>query len=118
MKSKLKWLKGVPVYFITAFFVAGAIGNILALGDIPLDYERWGYPDWFHYITGILELSVAILLLRRSTRFWGAGLGFLIMGAACATVLLNGEVGRLALPLVMLLGCAIVAWFNKPKMMR
>jgi hypothetical protein len=26
------------------------------------EYQRWGYPDWFHFMTGGLELVVALLL--------------------------------------------------------
>jgi len=33
--------------------------NLLAPGSTAAEYKRWGYPDWFHFVTGALELERA-----------------------------------------------------------
>ena len=82
--SILRWL-------LAAFFAFGGIGNIYASEGILADYQRWGYPAWFPYVTGALELATSILLMTRHP-LWGAGVGSAVMAAAAATVLFHGEI--------------------------
>ena len=85
----------------------GAVANRLALGGAARDYARWGYPRRFKFVPGSLELATALLLLRGRTRVWGAVLGALIMACAGATVLLNGEPGRVLAPSIVLAMCVL-----------
>lgn len=88
---------------LAAFFVIGAVGNWIAPPNVRAEYTRWGYPDWFHYVTAGLELLVAMFLVFASTRFWGVGLGAAIMLAAIATLLLHKEYRHALLPTTVLL---------------
>ena len=72
--SKISW-RQVPALALAAFFVVGSLTNIFAPGSIYQEYLRWGYPHWFHFVTGSLELTTAVLLVRARTRLWGAALG-------------------------------------------
>ena len=85
----------------------GAVANLLALGGAAEDYARWGYPRRYNFVPGSLELATALLLLRGRTRVWGAVLGALIMACAGATVLLNGEPGRVLAPSIVLAMCVL-----------
>lgn len=72
--------------------------------------QHWGYPAWFAYVTGVLELTAGGLLLVPRVRFHGAILASFIMLGAVVTHLRVPEVGLLPLALVVL-GCsAAVAW--------
>jgi hypothetical protein len=74
------------------------------------DYLRWGYPDWFHFVSGGLDLVAALLLMAPATRVFGVALGCAIMLAAVTTVTYHREYKR-ALPPVIVLGLlAIVGW--------
>lgn len=95
-------------WLLAAFFLFGAWGNVFLSPDNAASYARWGYPDWFHYVTALLELAAAILLLRSGTRVWGAGLGVLVMGAASLTTLVHSEYGHAVAPLVVLAVSAVV----------
>lgn len=97
----LPW-KLILAWLLVAFFVVGGIGNIFASEAILTDYQRWGYPSWFHYITGMLELTAAALIAIRSTRLAGAGLASGVMLAAAGTVLSHGELTHAIAPLVVL----------------
>jgi len=72
--SKIAW-RQVLAWALAAFFVAGSLSNIFAPRSIIEEYVRWGYPHWFHFVTGTLELTTAVLLARAPTRLWGAALG-------------------------------------------
>jgi DoxX-like protein len=82
--SKISWPQ-VPASALAAFFVVGSLSNIFAPGSIYEEYLRWGYPHWFHFVTGSLELATAVLLAQSRTRLWGAALGCGVMLAAFAT---------------------------------
>ena len=95
---------------LAAFFVVGSLSNIFAPGSIYEEYLRWGYPPWFHFVTGSLELTAAALLVRTRTRLWGATLGCTVMLAALATVTLHGEYGHGVPPLVATTLSIVVGW--------
>ena len=97
--SKISW-RQISALALAAFFVVGSLSNIFAPGSIYEEYLRWGYPHWFHFVTGSLELATAILLAQSRTRLGGAALGCAVMLAALATVILHGEYGHGVPPLV------------------
>ena len=100
----------VPALALAAFFVAGSLGNIFAFGSIYEEYLRWGYPHWFHFVTGSLELTTAVLLAQARTRLWGSALGCTVMLAALATVTLHGEYGHGVPPLIAATLSIVVGW--------
>lgn len=100
--SVLRWV-------LAAFFVIGGLGNIFASETILADYQRWGYPVWFHYLTGLLELAVAALLIFRPRHLYGAILGAVIMLAAAGTVILHSEYSHAIAPLVVFSFSVLVA---------
>jgi len=107
--SKISW-RQVLAWALAAFFVAGSLGNIFAARSIIEEYARWGYPTWFHFVTGSLELTTAALLVWAPTRLWGAALGCTVMCAALGTVIIHGEYGHAAPPLVVAGLAIVVGW--------
>ena len=112
--SKISWNQisalQASALALAAFFVVGSLTNIFAPGAIYEEYLRWGYPHWFHFVTGSLELTTAILLAREQTRLWGSALGCTVMLAALATVTLQGEYGHGLAPLVVATLSIVVGW--------
>ena len=109
--SNVPWRR-IFVLALAAFFVVGGLSNILAPGSIYEEYLKWGYPRWFHFVTGSLELTTAVLLARASTRLLGSALGCAVMLAAFATVTLHGEFGRAAPPLIFGTLTIVVGWIT------
>jgi len=108
--SKISW-RQVSALALAAFFVVGSLSNIIAPGAIYEEYLKWGYPPWFHFVTGSLELTTAVLLARAQTRLLGSALGCTVMLAAFATVTVHGEYGHGAAPLVAATLSILVGWF-------
>jgi hypothetical protein len=98
----------ILVWALVAFFVLGGVINLVAPGAMAAEYRRWGYPNWFHFVTGALELATAILLAIAATRLLGAGLGGAVMLAAAATVVFHREYIRAAPPVIVLILLAVV----------
>ena len=109
--SKIPW-RNVFALALAAFFVVGSLSNIFAPGTIYEEYLGWGYPSWFHFVTGSLELATAVLLARASTRILGSALGCAVMLGALATVTLHGEYGHAAPPLVIATLTVVVGWIT------
>ena len=100
----------ILAWALAGFFALGAVINILAPGSTAAEYRRWGYPDWFHFVTGALEFATAVLLVLTATRLLGAGLGGAVMLAAAATVIVHGEYVRAAPPVAILVLLVVFAW--------
>lgn len=112
--SKISW-RQVSALALAAFFAVGSLSNIFAPGSIYEEYLRWGYPHWFHFATGSLELTTAVLLAQARTRLWGSALGCTVMLAALATVTLHGEYGHGVAPLVVATLSMVVGWIDLRK---
>lgn len=109
--SKISWRQVLPLV-LAAFFVVGSLINIGAPGSISDEYLRWGYPRWFHFVTGSLELTAAVLLFRAPTRLLGVALGGTVMLAALATVVVHGEYGHAVPPLFAATLSVVVGWIS------
>ena len=114
--SEISWRQVLPVA-LAAFFVVGSLSNILAPGPIYAEYLKWGYPRWFHFVTGSLELTAAMLLFRAHSRLLGSVLGCAVMLAALATVVIHGEYGHAVPPLVVATWSLGVGWISWRKRM-
>src|SRR3981189_2869548 len=107
--SKVSW-RQVSALALAAFFVVGSLSNVFAPGSIYEEYLRWGYPHWFHFVTGSLELTTAVLLAQARTRLWGSALGCTVMLAGLATVTLPRGDGHGWAPLVVATLSIVVGW--------
>jgi hypothetical protein len=105
--SSLSWIQ-ILTWLLAAFFLVAFFINTFVVNLVGPEYRRWGFPDWFHFVTGGLELIVAVLLPSTVTRLFGVALGCAIMLAAVATVVRHREYHRAAPPLIVLVLLVIV----------
>lgn len=97
------------LWLLVAFFALTGPINLRGSKPIIDDFVRWGYPSWFHIVTGILEIATAVLLAFPATRVLGAGLGCCVMLAAAGTVIFHGEYAHAIPAIVVLILTALVA---------
>jgi hypothetical protein len=109
--QKTTWRQVLPLA-LAAFFVVGSLSNLFAPRPIYEEYLAWGYPRWFHLVTGSLELTTALLLAWPRTRLFGSALGGAVMLGALTTVTLHGQYGRAAPPLVVATLIIVVGWIT------
>ena len=67
-------------------------------------FAHWGYPLWFVYVTGIIELVGGIGLFIPAGRFVGVILLSVTMIGAAITHLRAGEMAALPVPILLLVG--------------
>lgn len=102
---KFKWMEiGILIFAIltAGFFIAAGIPKLTRPEAHIENFVRWGYPSWFVYVTGVVEVLGAGLLVFRGVRLYGVGvLGVTMVGAAL-THLRAGEMAAVPVPLVLL----------------
>ena len=110
--EKMRKLSGRSIFawLLALFFVVGSSTNLFATEGILAEYRLWGYPDWFHYLTGTMELTSAILLAIARTRLFGVLLGGVVMVGAAATLLLHDEYAHALAPIVVLALLGLCGW--------
>lgn len=107
--SKLIW----AVTAVLALIFAGAgFPKVGSMDMVLTSFEKWGYPEWFHYIVGGLEFVGAILLLIPSTATLSALVLCGIMVGAFVThaTATPAELTMLPVNVVLFVGLAYVAW--------
>ena len=86
---------------VAAFFGAGVF-NAIGTRATRESFVRWGYPSWWHWVAGGLEILSAFLIALPVGRDAGLVLGTIIIAAALLTVLHHREYSDLAPPSVFL----------------
>ena len=107
--NRLPWIH-ILNWALIAFFMVGFVISTFAVKRVGPDYRRWGYPDWFHFLSGGLDVLVALLLLKNVTRPFGVALGCGIMLVAIATVVRHREYQRAAPALTIFVLLSIIGW--------
>lgn len=95
---------------ITLIFVASGGAKLLGL-EFELDaFERWGYPIWFMYLTGIIEVAAGSAIWIKPLRFIASvGLNGVMIGAM-TTHLVNSEWPMLGVALAIFLLTLSYTW--------
>ena len=93
------------------FLLAGG----LKLAGIPMDVQLFaaiGIGQWFRYLTGVIEVVGAILLLIPSMAlFGGLALAVTMVGAILTHLFIVG--GNPAIPIALLAATSTVAWMRR-----
>lgn len=96
------------------FFMVGA-SKIVQSGMWQQRFAtQWGLPPWLAIITGLAELTGAVLILLPRTAVYGGSIIAAVMIGATGTHAMSGEFGNLAVTAVLGGLAAFVAWFRCP----
>ena len=104
-------IHAIPIWLLVAAFSGAGLFNAIGTRSTREDFVRWGYPSWWHQVTGGLEILCAILIALPLGRAAGLGLGAIIIVAASLTVLRHRDYVHLA-PLGIFLALIALAAFS------
>lgn len=107
------FFKAVP-FFLLGFFFIVAGGKKLLGQEAQIDsFFRWGYPLWFLYLIGTVELVGGIGLLIPQIRIFAVPVLSVTMVGAFITHLRAGEMAAVPVPLVLLVLLLVLAWMMR-----
>lgn len=101
------------VILAVIFLLSGA-AKLAGLDFEIQAFARWGYPVWFMYLVGVIEVSGAAMLMIRPLRALAAAGLSLFMVGPIVTHVLHAEWGMMNVALAIMLLAAWVAgqWRN------
>lgn len=96
-------------------FVPAAAGKLLGSADMIALFDAVGVGQWFRYVTGLLELLGAVLLIVPGTSAFGS---VLLTGVMVGAVVAHLTVLHTAptAPLVLLALTALIAWGRRSQL--
>ena len=119
--SKSTWVrfgKGAAIWLPTVLFsVLFIMQGLMKLSGMEMWVQRfrdYGYPDGFYLVAGVLELGGALLLLVPRTARIGAAVLGLVMLAAAATHLVQGETPNAFFTLALASLFGVIAYVRTP----
>src|SRR4051812_32007086 len=86
--------------------------------DDGCQLRAMGYPHWFLYAVGFVEIAGALLLLLPRLAFWGAALMAGNMAGALLTHATHDEWSLGSFALVMMGLVSFVGWVRRPEWLR
>src|SRR5580692_4483612 len=98
--------------FLALAFVGAASGKLLGKPEMVALFEAVGVGQWFRYVTGMLELTGAVLIVVPRTKFFGAALLSVVMVGAVLTHLFVLHTAPTAAAVLLVLAGA-VAWARR-----
>jgi uncharacterized membrane protein YphA (DoxX/SURF4 family) len=99
------------LWFLLGLFFIMAGGKKLLGQEAQIDsFFRWGYPLWFLYVIGAIELVGGIGLLIPQVRVFAVLILSVTMVGAVMTHFRAGEMTAVPVPLVLLVLLFILAW--------
>ena len=94
-------------------FLASGAAKLAGLEFELAAFERWGYPLWFMYLTGVIEVCGGIaLMIKRLSASAAVGLSMMMIGAV-ATHVIHSEWPMLVVASGILLASATRAWLGR-----
>jgi putative oxidoreductase len=97
-------------------FVGAASAKLLGKPEMVALFEAVGVGQWFRYVTGLMELTGALLIVVPRTKFFGAALLSVVMVGAVLTHLFILHNAPTA-PAVLLVLAGVVAWARRGEVM-
>ncbi|MBR0758604.1 DoxX family protein [Bradyrhizobium jicamae] len=85
----------LSLWVLAAGFFGAGVFNAIGTQGTRSDFARWGYPRWWHFLTGGLEIMCAALIALPASRMIGLALGAVIIAAAVLTVLRHRDFSHL-----------------------
>jgi len=103
-------MKIVLCVLLGIFFIVAGGAKLMGNPSQVEHFAQWGYPLWFVYLTGIIEVGGGLCVFIPKTQWYGIVVLSITMVGAALTHLRAGEMGAVPVPLVLLGLLLLLAW--------
>ncbi|MEP7126699.1 MAG: DoxX family protein [Byssovorax sp.] len=97
---------------LVALAMIGA-GAMKLPGKMADEFIRLGFPGWFSYVAGVIEVAAGVLILIPKVAVVGAALTICTMVVAAGALIRVGEPNHIAPALIIGVMAAVVAFLRK-----
>ena len=113
-----KFIKTALWVVLGVMFIMAGGAKLMGEHSQVEHFAQWGYPMWFLYLTGMIEVMGGICLFIPKVQFYGVVVLSVTMVGAALTHLRAGEMGAFPVPVVLLCLLVLLAWTMRhpPKM--
>jgi len=87
--AALCWFVAVELFVFAPFKFYP--GGVFGYPSYPEKFARWGYPSWFSFVVGGLEILAAVLLVHPRRRFLGAVILLFVLTGGVTTHIINHD---------------------------
>jgi len=103
----------VLTVLLAALFAFAGFTKVSGAVEVASAFMKFGYPVWFSYIIGAIEIGCALLLFAPRVAAYAAGLLILVMFGAIVSHLRAGE--SPLTPVIVLVLLIAVAFLRRPQ---
>jgi uncharacterized membrane protein YphA (DoxX/SURF4 family) len=89
-------------------FCGAGLSKLTGQAMMVHEFSLFGFPLWFMYLTGVIEIAGAVLVLVPRFAYVGAAALVCVMAGAVFSHLTHGQAGMIGVPLVLLILAAVV----------
>ena len=108
-----KLIKTALWMVLGAMFIVAGGAKLMGSHSQVKHFAEWGYPLWFLYLIGTIEVCSGICLFIPKAQFYGIVVLSITMIGAAMTHLRAGEMGAFPIPVVLLCLLVMLAWTLK-----
>ena len=105
-----KFIKTALWVVLGAMFIIAGGAKLMGEHSQVEHFEQWGYPLWFLYLTGLIEVGGGLCLFIPKAQFYGIVVLSITMVGAALTHLRAHEMSAFPVPLVLLTLLMTLAW--------
>src|SRR5271156_6265392 len=81
----------VFAWLLAIAFTGAGLFNAIGGPAVQAQFQRWGYPAWWNFVTAAFEGLGAALIFLPEPQIWGLALGAVVMTAAIVPVIWRRE---------------------------
>ncbi len=105
-----KFIKTALWIVLGGMFIMAGGAKLMGEHSQVEHFALWGYPLWFLYVIGFIEVAGGICLFIPKTQFYGIVVLSITMVGAAVTHLVAHEMSAFPVPLVLLALLVMLAW--------
>ncbi len=115
MKVTIKMIVITILSVMVASLFVWAGGNKLSGSEQSIaGFQKMGFPFWFVYFIGFLEVIGAVMIVIPKVRAYGAGILASVMIGAIVTHIVFQGIATIGFPLAVFLVAVAIGWFSRP----
>ena len=103
----------VPALFLVMVFGTQGWSKFDATSGWARAFVHWGYPDWFRWTIGVLEVGAAACLLWGRSAIFGAMTVIAVMVGAMATHVIQDGGRNMTSEVVPIVFASLILWLRR-----